>query len=484
MNSSLACVPLVGKRSGELEDNRIGDLWSGLWQAPDYGNTFDTNVFGLGLKRIRIAVNSADVVTVNWSHPEFRIHPTYDALISTLAEQGHRIRYILSFWDKENRTSQETLPCDRFSTHEELERYLDFARFIASHFGDRVDAYEIWNEPNVPDCGQHIRIDDYLEVVRSVVPVIRDISPNAEIVVGSVTPLPFLGSQDYLFCILGSDVMPLVDGIAWHVGGPALEYSEWRDYWLAYPAIVREIKETAWANGFRGEFIGDELNWRTPLNPHPLGAEQWLYSPSVAAKYFARGIAMERGMDLTVGLALEELEVLPEIVRVITNLCTVMAEAEAIDMPVEIDIDHEGPVAYCAFRYPNGDRTVALWTDGIAQAEDPGISATITFPDLGAGSVAGVDVLHGFEQKVVFEVDDGDTTIRDLLVKDYPILIRLGNITFGPDYEETVGDGFHRFGDINVISAPAGGDDRDGDGVPDEEDWCPDYPGSRERNGC
>jgi len=470
-NNNLLGVPFLGRRSEELRDNRIGDLWSGLWQESNYGDTFDTNVFGLGLKRIRIAVNSADIMNVNWSHPEFRVHPVYDALISTLAEQGHKIRYILSFWDKDNSASQETLPCARFSSQEDLDRYLEFVRFIVGHFSDRVEAYEIWNEPNVPDCGQFIAIDDYLNLVRNVVPVIREVAPDAEIVIGSVTPLPFLGAQKYLFEILASDVMPLVDGIAWHVGGPSLEYGEWRDYWLAYPSIVREIKETAWASGFHGEFIGDELNWRTPLSPHPFGAEPWVYSPAVAAKYFARGIVMERGMDLTVGLALCELEVLPLMVQAITNLCTVMAESAAIHMPAEIDTDNDGLIAYCAFRYPNSDRMLAVWTDGIAQDEDPGVPATITFPGLTAESVAGIDVLHGFEQELVFEVDGKDTIIRDLLVKDYPILIRLSDVTMSDDYVETVGDGFHRLGaltsmeiaaSINQLVVTSTSDDGDG----------------------
>ncbi|GAG45637.1 unnamed protein product, partial [marine sediment metagenome] len=102
---------------------------------------------------------------------------------------------------------------------------------------------------------------------------------------------------------------------------------------------------------------------------------------------------------------------------------------------------------YCAFRYPNGDRMLAAWTDGIAQDEDPGVPATITFPGLTAGSVTGIDVLHGFEQELVFEIDGDDTLVRDLLVKDYPIFIRLSDVTMGTGYEETVGDGFHRLGE-------------------------------------
>ena len=143
-------------------------------------------------------------------------------------------------------------------------------------------------------------------------------------------------------------------------------------------------------------------------------------------------------------------------------------------------MEYTGPVAYCSFRYPNGDRVLAIWTDGIAQDEDPGVSATITFPGLSAGSVAGIDVLHGFEQELVFEVDGEDMIIRDLLVKDYPILIRLSDVTMGPDYQETVGDGFHQLGGPGAGT----GSDRDGDGVPDDEDFCPDWPGSAKTSGC
>ena len=126
---------------------------------------------------------------------------------------------------------------------------------------------------------------------------------------------------------------------------------------------------------------------------------------------------------------------------------------------------------------------LAVWTDGVAQDEGSAAVATITFPGLGSGSITGVDVLHGFEQDLAFEIDGEDTIVRGVLVKDYPILIRLSDVAFGPDYVETPGDGFHRIGDINT-GDPSAGDDRDGDGVPDEEDWCPDYPGSKAMNGC
>ena len=163
--------------------------------------------------------------------------------------------------------------------------------------------------------------------------------------------------------------------------------------------------------------------------------------------------------------------------------CPNMSGNESINMAVELDVDFE-PVAYCAFRFSDGDRMIAIWTDAIAVDDDPGVPATITFPGLTAGTVTGIDVLHGFEQELVFDTDGNDTVIRHLLVKDYPILIRLSDVTMGPNYEETVGDGFHRIGDIDAVPSSAGGSDRDGDGVPDDKDFCPDWPGSSETSGC
>jgi hypothetical protein len=56
---------------------------------------------------------------------------------------------------------------------------------------------------------------------------------------------------------------------------------------------------------------------------------------------------------------------------------------------------------------------------------DPGIPSTLTFPDTSVTKVIGIDVLHGFEQELIFEMVDGNQVIRDFLIKDYPIILRL-----------------------------------------------------------
>ncbi|MEE8593638.1 MAG: hypothetical protein V3T03_05885, partial [Candidatus Bipolaricaulota bacterium] len=476
---------LAVKSASELADNRIGGMWNGLWQSDDqteWADVFTRQIIELGLKRARLTINGLEPVTgmyfEDMSKPEMSVIPTHDSLFSMVAEAGVEITYTLTFWDKESSHAEEVLSGPRFRTEDQIARYLEFARFVVGHFKDRVVRFEIWNEPDLGEPGQHIDIADYIELVRRVVPIIRSEWPEALIQVGGTTGLRNQDSRDYLLEMLQSNIMPWVDVISWH---PLFGESPVNEaaYYYAYQSIVRELKDTAEVHGFSGEYEADEITWWT------IGEENdqpWRYSTLHAAKYYARGIVMNLGLDCAVvagGIGER-----PDVFPTIRNLCTVMAGHESIDMPVEIDIETDGPVAYCTFRYPKGDRMLAVWTDGIAQDEDPGIPATIKFPGLAAGTVTGIDVLHGFEQELVFEIDGEDTIVRDLLVKDYPILIRLSDVMMGPDYEETVGDGFHRIGDIDAVPSSVSGSDRDGDGVSDDEDFCPNWPGSPDTSGC
>jgi hypothetical protein len=57
--------------------------------------------------------------------------------------------------------------------------------------------------------------------------------------------------------------------------------------------------------------------------------------------------------------------------------------------------------------------------------EDPGERATLTIEGVSAQSVIGIDVLNSLEQELIFEMENGDLVIRGLLVRDYPIFLRL-----------------------------------------------------------
>jgi hypothetical protein len=68
---------------------------------------------------------------------------------------------------------------------------------------------------------------------------------------------------------------------------------------------------------------------------------------------------------------------------------------------------------------------VALWTDGIAQDFDPGVTATLTLPGLAGHQVTAIDPLFSYQQPVIAEIAGDNLVLRDLRVRDYPILLRL-----------------------------------------------------------
>jgi hypothetical protein len=234
--------------------------------------------------------------------------------------------------------------------------------------------------------------------------------------------------------------MPLVDAISWHpMYGTSPKYDTYKEYYPGlftdqyyydYPSIVDLIRDTAYQYGFTGEFWTHELNWRSSLNPNtnPNIYEYDEYSPIEVAKYYGRGIVMHLGMNLTTGLALESLELLPEAVMVIRNLSTILAGAEPTNLLVEIE--SEVPIiANYNFVLLNGDKLVVIWSDGIAVDSDPGVSSSVTIQELSAEKIIGIDVLNGIEQELTFNIEDGNLVIHDLLIKDYPMILHISDVT-------------------------------------------------------
>jgi hypothetical protein len=427
---------LQPQQSGALGDNRIGVLVGGLtgggWKP---GDPWDyegmaNRVVGLGLKRFRVSIDNLDAHSpdLDWSVPEFSIDSSHDALITLLADNGVTITYVLTFWDKATWPGGEGANCPRFKDEAEIQRYLHFVQFIVHHFKDRIAYYEIWNEPNIRTCPQWIEPADYINLVKRAVPVIRQEYPEAKIVVGATAYFGEADSRDYLFTILSSDIMPLVDVVSWHpMYGTSPEFDS--EYYYEYPALVQEIKDVASAHGFEGEYEADELTWFT-TNGTLWDGWSRRYSDTVAAKYQVRGVLMHLGMDVTAGIASALMfdsswVAIPSAVR---NLCTVMAGAEPVSLPVTIETEATNVVSY-TFSLSNGDRLVALWRDGVAVEDDPGVQATLTFPGVTAEEVTGIDVLNGLQQRMVSDVEDGNLVVRNFLVKDYPIVLRLTDTT-------------------------------------------------------
>lgn len=416
------------KKSIELEDNHIGTHTSHLWHIDYDPELFPdpiidawketqhidpSHIFGMGIKRIRLAINDADSNRIDWDKPELSVDPNHDEFITALADNGLTITYMLSFWNKA--LGEEKMSYPRFKTEEDIQAYLDFVKFIVNHFKDRIHYYEIWNEPNIADMPQWIEVEDYIKLVKRTIPVIKAEHPEAKVVVGSTSSLIDTDSQEYLFKILESDIMPLVDVVEWHpLYGQSPEYEDERQYYYEYPSMIQKIKDTASAHGFTGEYVADEIHWCT-LDQVESG---WhAYTETKSAKYYARGIIMHLGEDVAVSQIM--LRDKPKIYQTVQNLCTVMAGAKPSDLPVEIQSEAENIRSY-SFSLTNGDKLITLWTDGVAVDDNPGVKANIIFEGLTAQEVIGIDMLNGYTQPIIIN----GNVIQNLIVRDYPLILR------------------------------------------------------------
>jgi len=422
---------LVPKPSWELKDNRIGSMWHLLWAgAPDgleLGDIEELPFFAsyLGVKRFKLCINSGDSSSVHWDKQELQIDPLHDRFIDTLVSKGITVTMGLSFWDTAHRAAGWP-PIPRFTNETDIQRYLEFVRFMVSHFKGRVECYELWGEPTIEGTIQWVRLSDYINLVRRAVPVIREIDPAARVVVGATDYLRFEHSREFMLGLVSSDVMNLVDVVSFHpLYSTTPEFSEDRKYYYDYPSLVQSLMSTARAHGFHGEFRADELIWRTPATAIP--DQPWPH-PSTerrAAKHYARGFITNLGLGIAVSQhGVEEWGGRSGAFEVVQNLATIMAAHTAIDIPASVDIKGV-PVAKYGFRFPNGDLLFAVWNDGIPTDDDQGRPCTIRFPSLSATRLLGIDVLNGFEQELLFEQSENGIDVRGFSLKDYPILIRI-----------------------------------------------------------
>ena len=386
----------------------------------------------LGTKWTRVSADWYDwpEVELSGEYSDFDINPCQERAIDLLNQQGTQLLYTIVYWDPE---IQITPGYSRFRTQAEIDHYLEYVRFIVGHFRGKVQWYGILNEPNLSDGQRAVRVEDYINLARQAIPVIKEIDPQAKVVIGEVTPLNESGAFDYLKAIIASDVVSMADGLAWHgSSGNSLDYLP--DVYRQYPGWLDQIVSSARANGFSGQFFATELQFRTEKTAQMLGGERvsenWYYSNAVSGKYYARSMVahLARGFWITVGH--EGYQTIPQAVQVFTSLTRVLAGAQ----PENLQVNFANPSAELrsvAFSLPNGSRLVAVWRDVKAVDDDPGVENTVLFPHIQAEKVTGIDPLYAYQQELVF-TQNGGLSIPGYLVHDYPTFILLDGFAMLP----------------------------------------------------
>ncbi len=180
--------------------------------------------------------------------------------------------------------------------------------------------------------------------------------------------------------------------------------------------------ETARRNGFQGEFIVSEITY-SGLGCGGCGVDYPLFSDIVSAKYTARGAILHLGNDVVAGIGGTSSQ-RPVHTVALRNMTNIFAGASAETFHVDTQTAEEN-VKVFTFTRTDESKLVAIWTDGVAVESDPGVVSSLRIPGFAGWDATGLDILSGFEQKLMTGSENGSLIIDGLLIKDYPFIIRL-----------------------------------------------------------
>lgn len=136
-----------------------------------------------------------------------------------------------------------------FVTAESQKAYGEFARAAAAHFGDRIDHWEIYNEPNM---GQ-IDASTYTKMLRLAYTAIKSIDADDVVISGGLAPAPattgkIQGAVEYLKTMYASGAAGYMDAVGFHPYTYPLKPTD-TAAWNGWNIMMQEFHATMVANG-------------------------------------------------------------------------------------------------------------------------------------------------------------------------------------------------------------------------------------------
>ncbi len=116
---------------------------SNIWTiSPIWTTSFTNSRFGVKWSGC-LSTKWKNWPSIDWSSQSLDITAEHDRSCRLASpENGITVTYLLHFWDKANHPQGwPTIP-PRFTTEEEIQRFLEYVRFIVGHFKDRVHYFE------------------------------------------------------------------------------------------------------------------------------------------------------------------------------------------------------------------------------------------------------------------------------------------------------------------------------------------------------
>ena len=430
----------------------------------------------LGAKWIRVGYwNDA----TNWSRVErvkgrYELDPMTEAAIKLAANRGLKVVLTLGFGNLLYESDGREVPRDGQGyqvswtypvpkTAAGIEGFCGYCRFMAERFKDHVKFFEIWNEIDSPEI-RSCTPQEFARLVVAAAKAIRDVDPDALVMLGGSGSLNLGFTSE---CVRQPGLAEQINAIAFHpYQMSSLPEEAAPDRSLpTYDACFSRYESELGAIGFKGDFHANEQAWKAMYPQYRIKDPKlplWSFydvSELTKAKYLARTVIVHSSRNVPVfwneswtgpGSLVRHNQFIrfdkqqgranPHSIfqsgstgmspdasfYVMRTLGTVMDGARPI-APIShtFSTKTDNPIEVRSFGYPNRDKLLAIWLRQEGVDDFPGVEGDLTLPDFARALTTSLDVLNGFEQTLETLASEDGLILRDIRVRDYPLLIRL-----------------------------------------------------------
>jgi polysaccharide biosynthesis protein PslG len=170
----------------------------------------------------------------------------YDQMVEGIRKNDKRILGILDYDAPWLHSKGKSL---RKITRENIPHFLKYVENTVRRYKGKVDAWEIWNEPNNPSFWK-LKDEDFFELVKQTSALIKSIDPNIFLVSGSL----WLSPYDYLEKMFKSGAFEKADALSYHPYSASSQFLPYR---------IKKMKSIMDRYNFKGEVWITEFGFPT-----------------------------------------------------------------------------------------------------------------------------------------------------------------------------------------------------------------------------
>jgi len=231
-------------------------------------------------------------------------------------------------------------------------------------------------------------------------------------------------------------IAPRIDYIGWH----PLQIPD-KGYFEDVKSFILDCRGA----GFEGKFMASEIYSKSMYPAGAAGAGNRIYSDYGMAKQLAHSLVGHSALDIGAGPCHPHFSAFPHPQSLCSvpvpcqtinplqpkpsyyvwrNIATAMDGFYAADYRVRFS-DGADIVSFTLKSADNKSMMLAAWVQTPYSETLTEVKTNITVFNTEIENAWAIDIFNGTEQELLFELKCGDTVLRSILIKDYPLLIKM-----------------------------------------------------------